>query len=80
VLFYTLNGVFGRTPDFINIAVFFIATAVAFIIENYLLKKGKPQCKYNKFAFFIIIFIGGLFVLFTFMPPKIPLFKDPTKN
>lgn len=78
VLFYTFNGVFGKTPDFVNISIFFIAVAVAFIIENYLLKKGNPQCEYNKFAFFIIILIGALFVIFTFIPPQIPLFKDPT--
>ena len=80
VLFYTLNGVFGRTPDFINIAVFFISAATTFFIENYLFKSENFNCNYSKFAFFIIFFIGGLFVLFTFMPPKIPLFKDPTKN
>jgi hypothetical protein len=78
ILFYTLNGVLGKTPDFINIAIFFVATAVAFLIEKYLLKKGKPQCKYNKFAFFMVIFIGALFIIFTFITPQLPLFKDPT--
>lgn len=78
VLFYTYNGVFGKSPDFVNIAIFFVAAAVAFLIENYLLKKGKPQCKYNKFAFFIVIFIGVLFIIFTFISPQLTLFKDPT--
>lgn len=78
VLFYTYNGVFGKSPDFVNIAIFFVAAAVAFLIENYLFKKGNLQCKYNKIAFFIIIFIGVLFVIFTFIPPELPLFKDPT--
>lgn len=78
ILFYTLNGVLGKTPDFINIAIFFVAAAVAFFIENYLFKTGNPQCCYNKFAIFIIIFIGSLFILFTFIPPQIPLFKDPS--
>lgn len=80
VLFYTFNGVFGKTPDFVNIAIFFIAAAVTFIIENYLFKSESFQCSYNKFAFFIIILIGALFVIFTFIPPEIPLFKDPTKE
>ncbi len=78
VLFYTFNGIFGKSPDFVNIAIFFIAVAVAFIIENYLFKSGSFQCGYNKFAFFIIIFIGVIFVIFTFIPPQLPLFKDPT--
>ena len=27
VLFYTLNGVFGTTPDFVNITIFFVSAA-----------------------------------------------------
>ena len=80
VLFYTYNGVIRKSPDYINIAIFFIAVAVAFIIENYLFKSGSFQCSYNKFTFLIIIFIGILFVIFTFIPPQLPLFKDPTTD
>ncbi len=78
VLFYTYNGIFGKSPDFVNIAIFFISTLIAFVVENHLFKSKSPQCKYNKFAFFIIILIGVLFVIFTFIPPQLPLFKDPT--
>ena len=79
VLFYTINGIFGKTPDFINIAIFFIAAATVFIIETYLFK-NYHCCKSPYIAFLIICFIGFLFIIFTFLTPHIPLFQDPVTN
>ena len=79
VLFYTINGIFGKTPDFINIAIFFIAAAIVFIIETYLFK-NYHCCKSPHIAFLIICFIGLLFIFFTFLTPHIPLFQDPVTN
>ena len=79
VLFYTINGIFGKTPDFINIAIFFIAAAVASFTEAYLFK-NHFYYKSPHTAFLIICFIGISFVIFTFLPPHIPLFKDPLSN
>ena len=79
VLFYTINGIFGKTPDSINIAIFFISTAIAFIIEAYLFK-SHHFCKSPFLAFLSICFIGLLFVIFTFLSPHIPLFLDPITN
>lgn len=79
VLFYTINGIFGKTPDFINIAIFFIATATVFVIETYLFK-NYHYCKSPHIAFLIICLIGFLFIIFTFSSPHIPLFQDPVTN
>lgn len=76
-LFYTLNGVFGKTPDWINILIFFVATATSFFVETLLFKKASFNCKKPKLALFIICIIGILFITFTFATPKIPVFKDP---
>ena len=77
VLFYTLNGIFGKTPDWINILIFFVATGVSFLIESILFKKASFNCKKPKLAFLIICFIGILFIVFTFATPEIPIFQDP---
>ena len=77
VLFYTYNGVFGKSPDWLNITIFFISTAIAFLVETWLFKKDTLRCKRPWLAFGIICLIGVLFVVFTFVTPKIPLFKDP---
>lgn len=80
VLFYTYNGAFGKSPDWLNITIFFIATLVAFLVETWLLSKDNSHCKRPWFAIFIICSIGVLFVIFTFATPQIPLFKDPLTN
>lgn len=77
VLFYTYNGVFGKSPDWVNIAIFFISAVLAFILETWLFKKDLLRCRSPWLAFAVICLIGVLFVVFTFAPPQIPLFQDP---
>jgi len=77
VLFYTYNGVFGKSPDFINIAIFFVSAGAAYLLEWRLLKNNKVKCKNSLLVFCAICFIGTLFILFTFVTPKIPIFMDP---
>ncbi len=77
VLFYTLNGAFGKTPDWINITIFFISAATAFILETHSFKQDSYRCRWERVAFIAICFIGALFIIFTFFTPKIPLFQDP---
>ncbi len=76
VLFYTYNGVFGRSPDWVNITTFFVAAAVAFWVEWRLFHHKKMSCC-PRLAFFCLCAIGLLFVVFTFLPPHLPLFRDP---
>ena len=77
VIFYTYNGVIGRSPDWINITIFFISAAVAYIFETRLFKKVNPPCRSSKSAFVALCIIGILFVVFTFVTPPIGIFKDP---
>ena len=77
VLFYTLNGVFGPTPDFINIGIFFIAAAASYFLEWKLFTRGNIRCTHSRIALLILALLAVLFALFTFYPPKIPLFCDP---
>jgi len=76
-LFYTLNGAFGKTPDWINIALFFVSAAVAYVYETRQFSLGTTPTKHPKRGLVILVGIAALFVLFTFMTPTIPLFKDP---
>lgn len=76
VLFYTYNGAFGKSPDLLNILFFYIAATAAYAIESYLFKKNALAFG-AKFAFVPVCFIGALFVLFTFSPPRLPIFQDP---
>ena len=77
VLFYTYNGVFGQSADWINIAIFYISAAVVFVFEWWAFKKDWLSGRNPWLAFAAICLLGVLFVVFTFVPPQIPLFRDP---
>ena len=77
VLFYTYNGVFGKSPDWINIAIFYITALLVFLFERCAFRNDRLQCKHPRLAVTAICLIGVLFVVFTFATPQIPLFQDP---
>ena len=77
LLFYTYNGVIGKSPDFVNISIFFIAAAVAYIYETKSLSSGKAKCKRPWVAIALLCLIAVLFVVFSFITPQISIFKDP---
>lgn len=74
--FYSYNGIIGRNIPFLNIVSFFIGIAAAFTVDYFMIKSGKFE-KTEKIGIAIFAVIGILFILFSFMPPLIPLFKDP---
>lgn len=77
ILFYTYNGVIGPSPDWINIAIFFISVAIAYIYETRLFNSGNLRCRSQRLAIGMLAVIGLLFVIFTFTTPEIGIFKDP---
>lgn len=77
ILFYTLTGTFGTLKGFINILIFFFSILIAFLYETKLLKENKVSTKTEIFSKITFIVLAVLFILFTFYPPKIPLFLDP---
>ena len=77
VLFYTYNGVIGKSPDWINIAIFFVSAAVAYLYETRLFVTKKLRCKSPRASFAILLVIALLFVVFTFKTPQIGIFRDP---
>ena len=77
VIFYTYNGVIGRSPDWINIAIFFVSAALAYLYETRLFQSRKLHCRSRKVPFTALGALALLFVIFTFLTPEIGIFKDP---
>ena len=75
VLFYTYLGIFGKSTAWFNIFIFFIADAAAYFVEAILFRQ-EFSCADTICLLFLCI-IALLFGIFTFYPPKIPLFQDP---
>jgi len=77
VIFYTYNGVIGHSPDWINIAIFFLSAAAAYLFETKLFWGIPIACKRKKLAISLLCAIALLFVLFTFRTPTLDIFRDP---
>ena len=77
LFFYGYNGVIGRSPDWVNISIFFIAAAMAYLyslrgLSNPMTPHGSPRL-----ALGVLSLLALLFTLFTFCPPHLALFRDP---
>ncbi len=77
MLFYTLRGIFGTTPDWINIGIFFVAAATTYLYETHQFKQPRTPCPNARWAFAAFLLVSAAFAVFTFRPPQIPLFQDP---
>ena len=77
VIFYTYNGAVGRSPDWLNIAIFFVVAAAVYIYEARLLGKEELPCRSPGWAVAVLGLLAALFVVFTFLTPEIGIFRDP---
>lgn len=88
VLFYTYTGVLGYSINAINIIIFFIGVVLCYCSICKVLTRPKDRChsslepeqdtvpgNWAGVLFFLIFFV--LFLVFTYLPPKIGLFLDP---
>ncbi len=77
VLFYTYNGIFGASPDWFNIAIFFISAFIAYYTEAKLFYCRNKKALPESLCLVLICIIGTAFMFFTFFTPSLPVFKDP---
>ena len=77
-IYYTYTGMLGVNADWFNIVIFFIAAGTAYYLRNLLLKNKIVFCKSPVTPFVILCLIAVVFVVMTFVQPKIPLFQDIT--
>ena len=76
--YYTLNGAFGKTPDFVNIIIYVIATALSYIVPYIFYKHDTKSCSACRLIAIVgFLAIGILMLAFSFYPPMIPLYLDP---
>ncbi len=75
-LFYTYTGIIGFNVAFVDISIFYISVIASFYVAYRFLLSCKIG-KFNVALQIINILMIGLFILFTFYPPHIPLFINP---
>lgn len=77
IFYYTYTGALGVKADWFNILIFFIAAAIGFLIETKIIKNGRGCFLSPTVSKILILILGVLFIVFTFLTPEIPLFIDP---
>lgn len=74
---YTYTGATGNESMIADIISFFAGVAAAFIISYTIIKNTKYKGMASEIiSLLLLIVTGGIFILFTFSPPLIPMFED----
>ena len=78
-LFYTYTGILGYHLMWADIAVFLLADLGMFVLDFRLLSTGRRGALWQQIAGLLVLWgLAFLFVWFTFRPPVLGLFLDPT--
>lgn len=75
LLYYPIRHLIGREIPAVSISLYFVCILIAFILE-YLLIKAKFDLISDQIAFLMLFATFLLFAVFTYYPPRLPLFKD----
>lgn len=77
-LFYTYIGALGVQVSWANIAIFYVAVLVSFLLDYVLLSRGKLSAPWQQVTGLLILWaLAFAFVWFTFRPLEFPLWQDP---
>ena len=78
--YYTSVGAFGLSNMATNISIYIFALILAYVLSYYkMLKPSKMSGGlWETGAIFLMAVYFSAFVIFTYYPPHIPLFRDPT--
>lgn len=77
LLFYSYNQFIGKSPDWINISIFFISAAAAYFYEAICFKKAPRTFGFPKICINLLCLIGAFFIITTFFPLELGIFRDP---
>lgn len=78
LLYYGYTGALGLHVTWVDIAIYYVAAAAAFLLEGHLTahmnSRGGPM---QAAAAVLFAALAVLFVWYTFAPPHLPIFQDP---
>jgi len=75
IIFYSYTAITGESIFFIDISTFVVAVIVGQISSYRLLTHKKPSESLNKVSLVLLILLAVVFILFTFYPPQLPIFR-----
>ncbi|MBQ5761720.1 MAG: hypothetical protein IIW02_02775 [Clostridia bacterium] len=80
VFFYTYNGAIDKSPDWLNISIYFLTAAIVYFYETRKILNSTVSLwlKSPGIAVILLIVVGLLFVIFTYNTPELGIFEIPT--
>lgn len=76
--FYTYTGAFGIESLFLDILSLLLGLLIGFLFAIHVHKYSTPSTLAKFISIVILIIMVSTSIFFTFVPPHIPLFADPT--
>lgn len=81
VFFYTYTGILGTNFFIVDILTFVLSIILGeYIAYKLMIKENQSNNLSKILSAGIIIFLLASFIIFTYHPPKVNLFKDPTEK
>jgi hypothetical protein len=77
IVFYSYTAITGKSVFVIDISTFVVAVVIGQLSSYKLLTYRKLSKNFDRISLIILVLLGIAFVLFTFYPPQLPIFRDP---
>jgi hypothetical protein len=77
IVFYTYTAVTGESIFIIDISIFVIAVIIGQLSSLKLLTHRKLPENFNRISLIALVLLALVFILVTFYPPQLPIFRDP---
>jgi len=77
IVFYSYTAITGKSIFVIDISTFVIAVIIGQATSYKLLTHKKLPESFERISLALLILLGIAFLLFTFYPPQLPIFRDP---
>jgi hypothetical protein len=77
-IFYSYTAITGKSIFVVDISTFVVVVIIGQTIGYKLLTHKKLPENLNRMSLVLLVLLGTAFVLFSFYPPQLPIFRDPT--
>jgi Family of unknown function (DUF6512) len=77
IVFYSYTAITGESIFVMDISTFIVAVIIGQLSSYKLLTYKKLSENLNRVSLIALVLLGLVFVLFTFYPPQLPIFRDP---
>ncbi len=80
LFYYTYTGIYGKNIAFVDILSGFVFTVLTFVLSYRMVVKAPCIEMYYRLSLVLFVIYCLMISYFTFLPPRLDLFRDPTSG